>query len=107
MLPEFELIAVEEGHHLTEAARGSEMQQDVIGDLVVKDLIPTLQVQEVQGPVPFPAAWISNATGMRCVLRSGMGWYCNANERVSAIERFAQSYTCQISPYFPKDISPS
>lgn len=80
MLPEFELIAVEEGHHLTEAAGASGMQQDIIGDLVVEGLMATLQVQEVQGLVPFPAAWISNATGMRCVLRSGMGWYCNAND---------------------------
>lgn len=72
--PEIELMAVEEGHYLSEAARGNEMQQDFIGDLVVKDLIPTLQVQEVHSPVPFPAAWISNATGIRWVFWSDICW---------------------------------
>ena len=67
-----ELSDAERDVRLSRAARSNAHEQNIISDLVAAALHPVLeQEEEKQALVPFPAAWISSATGMRCVLLLG------------------------------------
>lgn len=71
------LRIAEEDHRLSAPSRANAQDQDEISNLVVEALRPIMEHEEQkEGLVPFPAAWISRVTGIRCVVRIGIRWSC-------------------------------